>query len=580
MNINLKAAVFAVAAMLGTQLSESAVKRFEVAPREGHDMTAAIQRTVDRAARWQSGHPADTAVVALRPGSVYEISRKAASQLPYHVSNTASKEENPATPLKHVGIVMRNLRNFIFDGCGARILTHGEMTPWVIDRCEGVAMRRFAIDAADPSVAEMTVVEVDDTSFTAEVNPRSRYEIVDGKLWWTGDGWRFTDGIAQLYDPSDTVTLRCGSPVVDARRVEESAPGRLRFIYGKAPGTKPGITYQMRHSFRNEVGGLIVGSDGVELRDIDFHFLGNFGIVAQTSGNISYRSLRFAPDAATTGRTAAGFADFLQVSGCRGKIIIDSCLFAGSHDDPINIHGTHLRVVGWADGGRRVTLRYMHPQTFGFQSFFPSDSVEFVSDATLLAVGATTVKNARLLNDYEIEVEFSEAVDTVAAPAGNTVVENITWTPSAEITNCVFRLTPTRAILVSTRRSVTIADNLFERIPMASVLIADDARSWFESGPVRDVRIERNRFVDCSRPQVLISPENSATVAGRWVHSGIDIVDNEFLFGEKATRFGQQSGVDVRARSVDGLRYNRNTVVPADLSTTVILENCRNVEVD
>ena len=47
---------------------------------------------------------------------------------------------------------------------------------------------------------------------------------------------------------------------------------------------------------------------------------------------------------AGSGRTCAGFADFVQMSGCKGRILIENSYFSGAQDDPINIHGTHLAV--------------------------------------------------------------------------------------------------------------------------------------------------------------------------------------------------------------------------------------------
>ena len=61
-------------------------------------------------------------------------------------------------------------------------VTHGEMTPFVIDGCENVTMKNFSLVAADPSVPEMTVVSTDVNSITARVTAGSNYEIEDGTM--------------------------------------------------------------------------------------------------------------------------------------------------------------------------------------------------------------------------------------------------------------------------------------------------------------------------------------------------------------------------------------------------------------
>ena len=165
-----------------------------IPPMEG-DATARIQTMIDSLSLCASAD--DTMKIVLHPGAVYHLSRMAATSELYHVSNTTSREENP-DPIKHIGILLKDMRNVEIDGCGATLLTFGEMTPWAIDRCSNVTVSNLIVDAADPSVPEMTVVDADSLSFTAHVHPSSRYELRDGRLFWKGEGWEFTDGIAQI----------------------------------------------------------------------------------------------------------------------------------------------------------------------------------------------------------------------------------------------------------------------------------------------------------------------------------------------------------------------------------------------
>lgn len=541
------------------------------------DHSSLLRSSVKKASRWQAAHPDDSVVVRLRTGAVYNISRTAAEVLPYYVSNTTSDEENPGNPYKHVGILLKDLNNFTLDGNGATLLTHGEMTAWVVDACRNLTICSLTVDADDPTVPEMTVVEVDDTSFVAQTNPRTAYTIRDGALYWQGHGWEFGRGIAQYFSPTDSVTMRCRSPLVEAASVEELAPGRLRFVFGKRPKVEEGTSFQMRHSFRTEVAGLITGSTGVTLCDLNLRFMGNFGIVAQTSADITYSGLICAPDTEASGRHNTGFADFLQVSGCRGDVIIDGCTFAGAHDDPINIHGTHLAVKGWKNKGRTVELRYMHPQTFGFQSFFAGDTIAFVDPHTLLELARAVVTDAVMVTPHDIDVTLEGAYPEVGETE-DVIVENISWCPSVRITNNSFTLTPTRAILVTTRRPVVISGNRFVRIPMASILVADDGRSWYESGPVHNLTISDNDFIDCSAPQILIAPENDIDDGA--VHGNITVDSNRFIFSSGKTPFGA-ARAEIKARSVDDLTLRNNRVDASENTPRqLILDNCRNVIVD
>ncbi|MDE5955020.1 MAG: alpha-1,3-galactosidase, partial [Bacteroidales bacterium] len=130
--------------------------------------------------------------------------------------------------------------------------------------------------------------------------------------------------------------------------------------------------------------------------------------------------------------------------------------------------------------------------------------------------------------------------------------------------------TSTRGVLVSTRRRVLIEGNTFFRMQMSGILIADDARSWFESGMVRDVSISGNEFVECGSPVIMIAPEND--VNDGCVHRNVSIAGNRFLLS---------GGKAVYARSVDGLEIVGNLFVCPDsrcFSGLTEIKDCLNVK--
>lgn len=432
------------------------------------DATPVLRRAIEQA----SSYKGRAVLIRLQQGD-YHIYRTSSSPYLYYISNTASAEENP-DPTKHIGIWLKDMKNITVDGGGARFVTHGEMTPFVIDGCENVTMKNFSLVAADPSVPEMTVVSTDVNSITARVTAGSNYEIEDGTFYWKGEGWRFGGGIAQVFYPQTNVTNRCESPLTGVTKAIELDEGLVRFNYDRTPGFKTGEVYQMRHSFRTEACGFIHQSKDVKLENIKFHFLGNFGIVGQYSENLTYEKLYCAPEWGS-GRTCAGFADFVQMSGCKGKIRILDSYFEGAHDDPINIHGTHLKVMEYVSE-KQVKVRFMHGQSYGFEAFYKGDEVEFVDAHSLRCLQPARVKAVERIDDYEILLTLDRAVNDNVKTGENVSVENVTWTPEVEIRNNYFSRIPTRGILVTTRRKVVIEDNVFYRIPMSGVLVSDDAR--------------------------------------------------------------------------------------------------------
>lgn len=544
-------------------LTATAQNVIKVNPENG-DMTKKIQAAIEKARSYNG-----KAVVIELQNADYNIHRESSSQIFYHISNTASEKENP-NQTKHIGLWLKGLKNVTIDGKGAHLVTHGEMTGFVIDQCENITLRNFTVTAADPTVPELTVTEVGECHMTVRIHPRSRYQIKDSKFSFVGDNWSLSDGIAQSYDPEKDITWRSWSPLNGLRKAIELEPNLLRFVYDKAPQARPGLTFQMRDGIRDQACGLIQFSKNVTLDNLHLDFLGNFGIVGQMSENITYRNMAFEPEAGS-GRTCAGFADFVQMSGCKGKITIENSRFSGAHDDPINIHGTHLAVTEFL-APNQIVVKYMHHQTYGFQSFLPGNTIEFIDPHTLLSLSSAKVKKAEMKNEREITITLDKPVTSKVKETEGLVIENVTYTPEVEIRGNYFSRIPTRGILVSTRRKVIIEDNTFFRMQMSGILIADDARSWFESGMARDVTIRNNDFIECGGPVIFIAPENDRNEG--YVHRNITIANNRFRL----------TGTDaISAKSVDGLKITDNLFLTPKASTTEELiktRECKDVTIE
>jgi polygalacturonase len=186
----------------------------------------------------------------------------------------------------------------------------------------------------------------------------------------------------------------------------------------------------------------------------------------------------------------------------------------------------------------------MHAQSYGYNAFFPGDEIEFVRAGSLRAYASAIVSSAELVNPREILVTLEGQ-----APEGilnDDVIENVTWTPEVEIVNNYMARIPTRGVLVTTRKKVLIAENIFDRMTMSAILVADDAENWYESGRVEDLMIRNNIFVECGEsghPVISISPENTEVRSDHPVHQNIVIERNRFemkdvaVMDAKSTRY-------------------------------------------
>lgn len=498
-------------------------------------------------------------------GGTYHLHRNQATALKYYISNTLDYSVSQ-TNIKNIGIHISGATHLTIDGEGAKLITHGEITSIVVDMSQDITLKNFSVDAADPTLTEMTVESINGNTVIYKAHTTSNFTISGTTLRWAGEyGWSFTGGPCQLYDPVRDITWRVGAPTANATTMTDLGNKRLSITYSTLPAVKVGYTYQMRDGVRDQVAGFVHKSSNVTFNAVNYYFMGNFGIVCQYSDNLNFLACKFAPEVGS-GRTNAGFADFLQVSGCKGLLKVEDSYFSGAHDDPINVHGTYLKIQSY-NSANQVKVKFMHGQSWGFDAFFVGDSIEFVDVASMMSIQTAKITAVTRNDDLNITLTFDQAIDVAAfqAKTSGVVVENITWTPEVEIRRNYFSRIPTRGILLTTRRRSVIEDNTFFRMQMAGVYISGDAASWYESGKVADVTIRNNKFIECGSPVIYFDPTNS--VNNGYVHSNIKIDNNTFQIA---------SGAALGGKSVDKIAFTNNTIVASGTATADSYANLSN----
>lgn len=467
----------------------------------------------------------------------------------YYISNTTTEEENPDIT-KMVGLLFKGNKNLIVEGNGSLFMFHGKMTMFTLDNCENIEIRNVNTDFVRPTVSEMTIEAIGNNYLDVRVHPDSWYILEDQKLLWVGENWISHDGPAQELNPEKNIVWRIPNPVGSAIKVEELEPFLLRLHYHQVPETKIGHVYQMRDGIRDQVGAFIVNSRNITFDHVSLHYMHGLGIVGQSSENLLFNKLDLSPRAETK-RTVAAFADFMHMSGIRGEIKIINSNFKGAHDDAINVHGTHLRIIEQPEPNQLV-VRFMHGQTYGFDAFFPGDHIAFLRSKSLTVYADNTVKEATLLNPREMLLTLEHAVSGKLNPSD--VVENVSWTAEVEISGNRFSRIPTRGILMTTPKDVIIKENVFEHTYLSGILVACDAESWYESGRINSLEIIRNKFIDCGLcgdPVIFINPENKEYHVDYPVHKNILIVKNEFTI---------QSNTVLYAKSTHNLNFSSNLI--------------------
>jgi hypothetical protein len=513
------------------------------------------------------------------PGT-YQIYPEHTPKRELYVSNTLGTDQSLKT--KNIGILLEDMHDVVVDGGGSTILDHGFQTVFAAIRSTDVRFTNFSQDWVTPKTVDITVAETGVTNgraYRVITVPRTYHYAIEGtSVQWSGERspvtgqpyWTGTNSFnyAQVHDPLSNKTWRTSNPVFEnVAKITDLGDNRLRIAYanGTAP-TDAGYVYAMRETTRDTPGALFWESSRVTVDHLRIGYLHGFGMVGQFSKDITIDSVVFKTDR-RTGRVTTSFADHIQMSGVKGTVRITNCLFDNPQDDPINIHGTYLQVTAAEAQPKKLHLRYMHHETAGFPQYYPGDKIELVNTHTMVAVPGATATVVSVDGPTGESVPAGADPDTylrnmtvtldrplpdavVNAP-GDYAAENISYTPSVEIKGNTFQAVPTRGILVTTRQPVRIEDNHFDGMSMSSIYISSDARSWFESGPVRDVVIRGNVFDRPASPVISFDPTNQEFVAGQPVHRNVLIEDNDFNL---------TSATLVSGRSVGALTFRGNRI--------------------
>lgn len=514
-------------------------------------------------------------VIAFGKGR-YDFWTDGAVRKDYFISNTSSEEECPSKT-KTFGLYLEDINGLTIDGNGAELVFHGKMTMIAVAHCRQICLKNISFDFERPSTTELTYTKHDEKGVEVRFHKDARYEIENGRIHIYGEGWRSNNIHCVEYNPQNLrSTYSDGWYRLAESKAEEIETGVVRFATAPEFCPQIGNTLTIRDIYRDQVGMFLYESQDITLSDVNIHYMHGLGIVSQYSRNINMHRVHCTPKEGS-GRILASSADFMHFSGCSGKINIMDCRFEGSQDDPINVHGTNLRATRKIDE-QTLELRFMHAQSYGFNAFFAGDTVAFVKASTMERISRARVSEVIRLSDRTLAVKFDRTVPK-NIELGHDCVENLSCTPEVEIRNCFFTRTNTRGTLVTTPRKVVISGNTYLKTGMSAILIESDAEGWYESGPVNDVLIENNTFIDCGytggpgNAVIAMHPSNTIISEKHPVHRNIRITGNTFVTWGNPLLY---------AKSTEDLVFSGNEIqfLP-DISpkTQFILHGCSKVKI-
>ncbi|HSO88609.1 MAG TPA: right-handed parallel beta-helix repeat-containing protein [Draconibacterium sp.] len=475
----------------------------------------------------------------------------------YFESNTS--DVNP----RNCAILFENMNNIIIEGNGSNLIFHEQMQPFTFDKCKNMILRNVNIDWEEPLIAQAQVIEVKEKSIRVNIDVKQfPFRIEEGKIFFGTSKenlqpWKSTmefdrDGRFVVPQTGDWGCLGRGW---DNYLAENILPGiiEINFPFLRKPAV--GNYLVLRHAERIHAGIFIQDSKNITVENVNLYHATGLGALAQFSENITFNGYHAIPNK-TKNRYFGGGDDGIQISNCKGQITIENCEFAGLMDDPINVHGTSVKVIEIVDE-KQLKCRFMHHQSVGLNWGHMGDKISFIENSVMKSIGSGVVERFKLLDNETFLLTFKTNIPKELEV--DDALENITWSPDLLVTNSHFKSCRARSLLVSTPGKVVVENNIFESSGSA-ILIAGDANNWFESGAVTDVLIKNNVFTElCNTSSyqfcegiIAVYPEipvlNANTPA---FHRNIRIEDNHFNPFDFPVLF---------ARSVDGISFINNTV--------------------
>ena len=565
-------ALLLVAVQVAAEATVISVNSFGLKPNSRVNATPYVKEALEAC----RNHP--EAILTFEKGR-YDFWEAHATERDYFESNTY--DNNP----KILAILLDEMQGVTLDGQGSEFIMHGRMQPITLHRCKAITLRNFSIDWDIPLTAQGRVINSSSTYMDLEIDTdQYPYIIENDLLTFVGEGWKSTVWSMMQFTPDTHLVCpntgdNLGWKRYDAKELKKGVV-RLSEMSGKEPFPAPGTLVVLRHNSRDHAGIFLFHSEEVKMEHINVHHTGGLGILSQYCRDISFLDVNMIPNAVKN-RVLSGHDDGFHVMGCSGKVMIDSCRFAGLMDDPINIHGTCSRIVKVLSP-TRLQCRFMQDMSAGMEWGRTGETVGFIETKTMRTIDQGVITGYEQVNKEEFILEFSGPVPT--AIQEGYVVENLSCTPDAEIRNCHFGSCRARGVLVSTPGKVVIEDNVFESSGSA-ILIAGDANYWFESGAVKDVTIRGNEFrYPCNSSSyqfceaiISIYPEIPAPDVRYPFHRNIRIEGNTFHLFDYPILY---------ARSVDGLTFLDNKLIrnttyqPAHRRKEgITLEYCRNVRI-
>lgn len=524
----------------------------------------------------------DPKVLVFTPG-VYHFYPDHCLKQNYYESNTT--DINP----KICAFLFKNINNLIIDGRGSTLVFHEQMQPFTFDNCSNVTLKNLNIDWENPLIAQGQVLKVNQQFIDLAIDQREfPHSIDEGKLMFVVNRqkkniWKGTMEFDKegRYVVPQTGDRGCLGRNWQDYTAQATMPGIVRLHNDFERKPKVGNILVLRHAERAHSGVFIYESKDITIKSLNLFHATGLGILAQFSEDLTFNKYRAVPNRKKNHYFGGG-DDGLQVSNCKGQITITNCEFEGLMDDPVNVHGTSVRIEQIISE-TEIKCKFMHHQSSGLNWGHPNDKISFIENEQMNSIARGEIQSFRPVNKDHFILTLKNPIPK-QLEIGD-ALENLTWSPNLLVKDSHFKSCRARGLLVSTPGEVQIENNIFESSGSA-ILIAGDANGWFESGAVTNLTIANNTFTELCNTSSYQFCEGIISIfpiipklgnSTPTFHSNIKIINNRFTPFDFPILY---------ALSVDGITFTNNTITRSSnfkpyhqRQHNLTFEFCKNINV-
>jgi hypothetical protein len=461
-----------------------------VSPDGTNDMTAAVMSAVDRARNGAQGGK-----IVFAPG---EYHFRSPQKKNWYVSN----HRNPVP--RDVFLPITNVVDLILESQRAEFVFHGGGIGFALVDARNVTVKGISFDYSRPYNTEWTFAGFEDGRPVLESDlARFPFAVEGGRLFNAGECWRGDEKIFAVFERDTREPVAVGGfggkcRLLSRNKVMLDMPKEKMSCIRPV---LPGCTFVTRCTYRPNPAVFLYRAHSTVFEDVIVRASGGMGIIAQRCRDVTIRGSRRAVDRTAgamakpgSGRVTSMQADATHFSNCAGTVEVVDCWFEGMVDDAINVHSTCLRIESVLPPDR-LLCRYVHYESFGFETFLPGERLRFIKVRSFEPGEAAAVKSVKWIDPMSLELTLDRSVP-VRYKAGD-AVENADWQPAVVFSRNVVACSRPRATLFTTPGKVVCESNRFENIAGQPIHLSADAADWFESGACRDVTIRGNVFKNC-----------------------------------------------------------------------------------